>query len=334
MQRSISVRLSVAMLVGALCVLNLWAANDVQTQLNAEYNNKVLSLRQPYSGERLQFGADGKLLGDAKVGPWTVDGQVEVKNVTLVDRSLKIEGRRVRLFFDPFKRQFRDIASVSQGDKAASLFKTFRDQRRWKEVVDQPVEIDVELVSESPDYKEISLATEAIFLNPSESLVDVLPSYWRSYLADKNRGLEVEPEFREDLYEIHQDGVSPPTPVLTPDPQYSEAARQVGFQGQVTMSLIVDKDGNPKDIRVVNPTGLGLDEESVNAVHQWKFRPGQKQGRTVNVQLSVEISFHLYGWSYSADCWRNQPGFATRGHVSRGWFNNPGPLSSKLFLCL
>jgi len=294
MQRFILFRSSAALLLGTLCVLNLWAANDLQTELNAKYNNKVLSLRQPYSGERLQFGADGKLLGDAKVGPWTVDGQVEVKYVTLVDRSLKIEGRRVRLFFDPFKRQFRDIGSVSQGDKAASLFKTFRDQQRWKEVVDQPVEIDVELVSESPDYKEISLATEAIFLNPRESLVEVLPSFWQSYFANQSGEREPEPEVHEDVYQLHQDGVSVPTPVRIINPEFSEPARQAGFEGRVTMSFIVDKDGNPEDIRVVNPAGLGLDEESVNAVHQWKFKPGQKEARPVNVQFSAETSFRLY----------------------------------------
>jgi TonB family protein len=295
MQRCIVVfRLSVALLVGALCALNLWAADDVQKQLSAEYHNKILALRQPYSGERLQFGADGKLFGDAKVGPWTIDGQVEVKSVTLVDRSLKIQGRRVRLFFDPFRRQFRDIASVSEGDKAASLFKSFRDQQHWKQVLEQSVEIDVELASESPDYKEISLATEAIFQNSSESRADVLPSFWRSYFADNNRELQPESEFHEDLYRAHQDGVSAPTPLLTVDPEYSEAARQAGFEGRVTMSIIVDKDGNPRDIQVVNPAGLGLDEESVNAVLQWKFLPGQKEARPVNVQLSVETSFRLY----------------------------------------
>jgi len=284
-------RPSAALLIGALCAWNVWAEDALQGQLNAEYANKILTLRAPYSGERLQFAAGGEVLGDAKVGPWTVDGQVEVKSVTLVDRSLKIEARRVRLFFDPFQRQFRDIGTVRQGDQAAGLFKTFANRERWKQLAEQPVEIDIELASESPDSAEISLATEAIFLGPTEAQLDA--GFWQSYFVGKNSSREAEAEPPEELYRIHEEGVSDPTPLVTPDPEYSEAARQAGFRGQVRLLLVVDKDGNARDIHVVDPAGLGLDEASVNAVRQWKFRPGEKEARPVNVQLQVEIGFRL-----------------------------------------
>jgi TonB family protein len=283
-----------ALLIAVLCAQSLWAAEDVQKQLNADYQNEIMTLRQPYSGEKLRFDPDGKMIGEAKAGPWTVDGHVQVKSVALSDHLVKIEGRRVWLFFDPFRQQFRDIASVRDGEKATSLFKTFGDRQLWKQVTGRSVEITVELASETPDYKEISMAIEAIFLNSSESMLGVLPSFWQSYFAGRNSELESESNFHEDLYQAHQDGVLAPTPLLRPDPQYSEAARQTGFEGRVGMSLIVDKDGNPKDIQVVEPAGLGLDEESVNAVQQWKFQPGQKQARPVNVQLSVETTFRLY----------------------------------------
>jgi len=48
------------------------------------------------------------------------------------------------------------------------------------------------------------------------------------------------------------------------------------------------------NIQVVDPAGLGLDEASVNAVQGWKFRPGQKEARPVNVRLKVETRFQLY----------------------------------------
>ncbi|HTS56650.1 MAG TPA: energy transducer TonB [Terriglobales bacterium] len=82
--------------------------------------------------------------------------------------------------------------------------------------------------------------------------------------------------------------------MLTPTPDFSEPARQAGFVGRVTMSLIVDKDGNPRNTQLVDPAGLGLDEASVNAVQGWKFRPGQKEARPVNVRLKVETRFQLY----------------------------------------
>jgi len=236
----------VALLIGVLCARSLWAADDVQKQLNPDYQNKIVTLRRPYSGEKLRFAPDGNLIGEAKAGPWTVDGRVEVWSVTVSDRALKIEGRRVWLFFDPLMRQFRDIASVRHGEKAASLFKVFHDQQLWRRVTERPVEIDVELASESPDCREISLATEAIFLKSSESMVDVLPGFWRSYFASGNSELEPELGLNDDLFRAHEGGVSGPILLLAPDPQYSEAARRAGFEGRVELSLIVDKDGNPR----------------------------------------------------------------------------------------
>jgi hypothetical protein len=110
-----------------------------------------------------------------------------------------------------------------------------RDYRElWKEaLLEHPVEIDIELVSESPVFEEISLATEAIFLNPSESLVDVLPGFWRSYFANKNGEAQAEPEFTERIYRVG-DGISAPTLLKLIAPEYSEPARQAGFVGHVT----------------------------------------------------------------------------------------------------
>jgi len=231
-------RASGALLISILCAQGLWAADHLQKQLNADYQNRIMTLRQPYDGEKLRFGPDGKLIGEGKAGPWTVDGRVKVRSVTLSDHVVKIEARRLWLFFDPFTRQFRDIASVQDGEKAARLFKTFRNRKLWKQVTDQPVEIEVELVSESPDYKEISLATEAIFLDSSDSMLGVLPSFWQPYFAGNNSSVESESNLHDDLYRSDEDGVSAPIPLLAPDPQYSEAARQAGFEGRVEMSLV------------------------------------------------------------------------------------------------
>jgi outer membrane biosynthesis protein TonB len=55
------------------------------------------------------------------------------------------------------------------------------------------------------------------------------------------------------------------------------------------MSLIVDKAGNPQGLRIVKPAGLGLDEESVKAVQQWKFRhsAGERATQRGNIVRSL-----------------------------------------------
>ena len=77
------------------------------------------------------------------------------------------------------------------------------------------------------------------------------------------------------------------------EPEYSEEARRARFQGSVMLALDVDSEGHPRNIRVVRSLGLGLDERAVEAVAQWRFKPGLLNGRPVNSPVSVEVSFRL-----------------------------------------
>jgi periplasmic protein TonB len=87
--------------------------------------------------------------------------------------------------------------------------------------------------------------------------------------------------------------VSMPQLVSKVEPEYSEEARKAKYSGTVLLSIIVDERGLPRDIRVIRPVGLGLDEKAVEAVTHWRFRPGLKGGRAVAVQANIEVSFRL-----------------------------------------
>jgi TonB family protein len=84
-------------------------------------------------------------------------------------------------------------------------------------------------------------------------------------------------------------------PVLTArkEPGYSEEARIAKLQGAVTVSLTIGEDGKPRDVRVVKPLGLGLDEAAVAAVSDWQFTPGTKDGKPGVVQATIEVNFRL-----------------------------------------
>lgn len=89
-------------------------------------------------------------------------------------------------------------------------------------------------------------------------------------------------------------GISAPTAVSSPDPDYTEEARRAKKQGTCVLWLIVDSAGHPRDIRVVRGLGFGLDAKALEAVRQWRFQPALKDGKPVDVQISVEVEFHLY----------------------------------------
>ena len=88
-------------------------------------------------------------------------------------------------------------------------------------------------------------------------------------------------------------GVSQPVPIYRPDPDYSEEARKAKYQGTVILSIVVDEKGNPRDVRVVKPLGLGLDQKAIEAVAKWRFRPGMKDGHPVPVYANIEVNFRL-----------------------------------------
>ena len=88
-------------------------------------------------------------------------------------------------------------------------------------------------------------------------------------------------------------GVSAPTLVFKVEPEYSEEARKAKFQGTVVLSVVVDEKGQPRDLKVLRPLGLGLDEKAIEAVMKWKFRPGFKDGRPVAVAATIEVNFRL-----------------------------------------
>jgi protein TonB len=88
-------------------------------------------------------------------------------------------------------------------------------------------------------------------------------------------------------------GVSAPRLIHKVDPEYSEQARKSKFQGAVVLSVVVQKDGSVRDIRVVRSLGLGLDEKAIEAVKQWRFQPGEKNGQAVDVMAQVEVTFRL-----------------------------------------
>jgi periplasmic protein TonB len=89
-------------------------------------------------------------------------------------------------------------------------------------------------------------------------------------------------------------GISAPQPVSTPDPEYTQEARNAKTEGTCILWMIVDQQGHPRDIRVVRGLGFGLDARAIEAVKQWRFQPAMKDGQPVNVQISVEVGFHLY----------------------------------------
>jgi len=88
-------------------------------------------------------------------------------------------------------------------------------------------------------------------------------------------------------------GVLPPSVISRVEPQYSDEARQARIQGSVTLEAIVRKDGTVEILRVVQSLDPTLDQNAIEALQQWRFRPGMKDGQPVDVALNIVVNFNL-----------------------------------------
>ncbi len=97
------------------------------------------------------------------------------------------------------------------------------------------------------------------------------------------------------FFPFYANGITPPQ-LINPhaEAEFSDKARRNHVEGTVLLSLLVNTDGIPTDIKVTRPLGSGLDEKAVEAVQQWRFHPAMKDGNPVAQTVSVEVSFHLY----------------------------------------
>ena len=87
--------------------------------------------------------------------------------------------------------------------------------------------------------------------------------------------------------------VTAPSVISKVDPGYNEQARLVRLSGTVTLVAEMDPDGVPLNITVTGKAGLGMDEKAIEAVQQWRFNPGMKDGQPVPVLATIEVNFRL-----------------------------------------
>jgi TonB family protein len=88
-------------------------------------------------------------------------------------------------------------------------------------------------------------------------------------------------------------GIDPPRVVREVRPTYTADARRRGIEGDVTLEVVVSREGRVTSIRTVRGLGAGLDERAAEAVRQWRFTPARRQGAPVDVVVEVSVEFTL-----------------------------------------
>ena len=88
-------------------------------------------------------------------------------------------------------------------------------------------------------------------------------------------------------------GIAAPKVLYKIEPSYSPEARAVKAQGTVVVSVMIGTNGKAADVQLRKGVGYGLDEQALDAITQWTFQPGTRDGMAVPVQASIEVNFRL-----------------------------------------
>jgi TonB family protein len=98
---------------------------------------------------------------------------------------------------------------------------------------------------------------------------------------------------QEKVYKVGN-GVTPPVLTYSVDAEFTQKAKHAKYQGVSVVQCVVDTHGMPQHVHTVRKLAMGLDEKAIDAVRQYRFKPGTLDGEPVAVAITIEVNFHIY----------------------------------------
>jgi TonB family protein len=111
-------------------------------------------------------------------------------------------------------------------------------------------------------------------------------------VQDAARQNRPKPEVAAGVYRM-ADGVTAPTLLYKTEPEYTPEARAGKIQGTTVLYAEIGTDGIAHNLKVQRSLEPGLDEKAMDAVGQWRFQPGIKDGAEVTVGATIEVNWKL-----------------------------------------
>lgn len=199
------------------------ADDSLKNELKTQYEKQILVLRTPFQAGDQEFDSDGKPLKDPPANEWKAYGPLLIKKTRIASRRLELEGVRV------------DSSDLYKPDK--------------KHLLDSGHTIKVKIHLDKPldSAGEVRAILNRVFFPDVKNSEHPLPEYCR---ADAN-------VTKDNIFRVGN-GVSSPIPVYSPDPDYSEKARQHKYEGTTILAVVVDESGRVACIKIEKPLRMGL----------------------------------------------------------------------------
>ena len=143
---------------------------------------------------------------------------------------------------------------------------------------------------QDPTWEQTINVTELDRAEPDPSKFIVPTSYKIAKVAE-NQHMEPLPG-PDGVYSVRGEVLAPKI-LSAPTPKFPPQAPKV-FQAAVVVSLVVDAQGNPQNVKIKQSAGFGLDDEAIAAVKKYKFAPATLHGTPVPVHVDIRVDFKRY----------------------------------------
>jgi TonB family protein len=156
-------------------------------------------------------------------------------------------------------------ADFDRAAEAAIAASTFEPGRLAGEPV--PVWIDIRVVFRST----LTQAIPEVLITERD-----LPAPAADQLEDKHH---------------HRLPYTAPIPIHTVDADFDDPFTRHPYVQTALVTVLVNEQGHPQEVRVSRGLGFGLDEKAAAAVWHYRFLPATKNGRPIAARRNVEVTF-------------------------------------------
>ena len=95
-----------------------------------------------------------------------------------------------------------------------------------------------------------------------------------------------------DIFDIN-DLEKKPQPRRQLPPRYPAKAKASGIEGYAIAEFIVDQNGNVESVFIKESSHSLFEAPTIDAIRNWIFTPGEKNGKKVRTRVRVKIPFTL-----------------------------------------
>jgi protein TonB len=127
-----------------------------------------------------------------------------------------------------------------------------------------------------------------------EKTAEETDSHFDSEQTASKAPLKVEKETASTISPLQMIREAKPLYRSNPSPKYPRIARIRGYQGNVLLDVLVNKNGKVNDLKIYKSSGYPiLDRAASSSVKHWLFEPGMIGDNKVNMWVRVPIRFEL-----------------------------------------